>query len=77
MWTAATAVSALMIITSGLISTVFFKIAVLVAAIWLVLVFSKLLRTGGQEFNPFYYFMRINYFVLIMIIALSIDPLLK
>ena len=77
MWTAATAVTTLMIITSGLISTLFFKITILVAAIWLVVVFSKLLRAGIKEFNPFYYFMRINYFVLIMIIVMSIDPLLK
>ena len=76
MWTAATAVTALMIITSGLISTLFFKISVLVAAIWLIVVFSKLLRSTVEEFNPFYYFMRINYFVLIMILAMSIDPLL-
>ena len=76
MWTAATAVTALMIITSGLISTIFFKISVLLAAIWLIVVFSKLLRSSAEEFNPFYYFMRINYFVLIMIIAMSIDPLL-
>jgi len=77
MWTAATAVTALMIITSGLISTLFFKISVLVAAIWLIVVFSKLLRSTVEEFNPFYYFMRINYFVLIMILVMSIDPLLK
>jgi protoheme IX farnesyltransferase len=76
MWTAATAVSAIMIAVSGLVSTVFFKIAVLVAAIWLIAVFSKLLRRSTEEFNPFHYFMRINYFVLVMIIALSIDPLL-
>ncbi len=77
MWTAATAVTALMIITSGLISTLFFKISVLVAAIWLIVVFSKLLRSTVEELNPFYYFMRINYFVLIMILVMSIDPLLK
>jgi protoheme IX farnesyltransferase len=46
------------------------------AAIWLIVVFSKLLIQKKEYFNPFYYFMRINYFVLVMIIALSIDPLL-
>lgn len=77
MWTAATAISAIMLTVSGLVSTVFFKIIVLTAAIWLIVVFSKLLRPKNVEFNPFYYFMRINYFVLIMIIALSIDPLIS
>lgn len=76
MWTAATAVSAIMIAVSGLVSTLFFKLVVLLAAIWLIVVFSKLLRPKTIEFNPFYYFMRINYFVLVMILALSIDPLL-
>jgi protoheme IX farnesyltransferase len=76
MWTAATAVSAIMIAVSGLVSTVFFKVTVLVAAVWLISVFSTLLFQKKEEFNPFHYFMRINYFVLIMIITLSIDPLL-
>jgi heme o synthase len=77
MWTAATAVAAIMIAVSGLMSTVFFKICVMVAAIWLIVVFSKLLRGNKEDFNPFHYFMRINYFVLVMIISLSVDPLLN
>lgn len=76
MWTAATAVTALMIPASGLVSTLFFKISILVASVWLIFVFSKLLRKSNVEFNPFYYFMRINYFVLVIIISLSIDPLI-
>ncbi|PLW96647.1 MAG: hypothetical protein C0591_08295, partial [Marinilabiliales bacterium] len=75
MWTAATAVTALMIPVSGLMSTVFFKITIVLASIWLIIVFARLLSSKKEDFNPFYYFMRINYFVLIMIIALSIDPL--
>ena len=75
MWTAATAVSALMIPVSGLLITVFFKVCVLIASVWLIIVFAGLLKPKKEEFNPFFYFMRINYFVLIMIIALSIDPL--
>lgn len=75
MWTAATAIAALMIPVAGLLDTLFFKILVLIAAVWLVVVFSKLLRSGQEDFNPFHYFMRINYFVLIMIVAMSMDPL--
>ena len=77
MWTAATAISALMIPVSGLLNTVFFKVYVLIASVWLMIVFVKLLKSKNEEFNPFFYFMRINYFVLIMIIALSIDPLFR
>ncbi|MEJ2596232.1 MAG: hypothetical protein P8100_14170 [bacterium] len=77
MWTAATAVTALMIAVSGLLGTLFFKIVIFIAAIWLVIVFSKLIKARTEDFNPFHYFMRINYFVLIMIISMSIDPLLR
>lgn len=76
MWTAATAIAAMMVAVSGLVSTLFFKVFVLLAAIWLVVIFSNLLRQKSNDFNPFHYFMRINYFVLVMIISLSIDPLL-
>ena len=76
MWTAATAVTALMIAVSGLVSTLLFKVIIFVAAFWLIGAFVSLIRSGREEFNPFHYFMRINYFVLVMIIAMSVDPLL-
>ena len=76
MWVAATAVSAIMVAGSGLINTAFFKILIVIAAVWLVFVFSGLLKNSKMRFNPFYYFMRINYFVLVMIFCMSIDPLL-
>ncbi len=74
-WTAATAIAALMLPVYGLVGTLFFKVIVVLAAVWLVAVFSPLLKTKKTDFNPFYYFMRINYFVLVMIVTLSIDPL--
>jgi len=77
MWTAATAISALMIPVSGLLNTVFFKVYVLIASVWLIIIFVKLLKSKKEEFDPFFYFIRINCFVLIMIIALSIDPLFR
>lgn len=76
LWTMATAVSALMVAMSGLISLLIFKVLILIASIWLIVVFSKLIIVKNQEFNPFYYFMRINYFVLIMILIFSIEPLI-
>jgi heme o synthase len=76
LWTVATAVSALLIPISGLIHSSFITIVILVSVIWLIVVFAGLLRKSTTTFNPFYYFMRINYFVLVMIIALSIDPFL-
>ena len=76
-WTAATAVAALMLPVFGLVSTLFFKVIVLLAAVWLITVFAPLLQAKKKEFNPFFYFMRINYFVLVLIITLSIDPIIK
>ena len=74
-WTAATAIAALMLPVYGLVTTLFFKMIIIIAAVWLVAIFAPLLQSKKQDFNPFYYFMRINYFVLVMIISLSIDPL--
>lgn len=77
LWTVATAVSAIMVATSGLISLLFFKVLIVLASFWLIAVFSRLILPSTKEFNPFHYFMRINYFVLIMILILSIEPLLN
>ncbi|MDG1136115.1 MAG: hypothetical protein P8N48_04290, partial [Bacteroidales bacterium] len=77
LWTVATAISALMVAMSGLINLIIFKLMILAAAIWLVVVFAKLLKPKSVDFNPIYYFIRINYFVLIMILVLSIEPLIK
>lgn len=77
LWTVASAVSAIMVATSGLITMLFFKIIIVIASFWLIWVFSKLILGRDKDFNPFHYFMRINYFVLIMILVLSIEPLIK
>ena len=77
LWTVAPAISALMVAMSGLINLIIFKLMILAAAIWLVVVFAKLLKPKSVDFNPIYYFIRINYFVLIMILVLSIEPLIK
>jgi heme o synthase len=76
LWTFATAISALMIPMFGLITSKTITILLMLAVFWLVVVFSRLLRKHMTTFNPFYYFMRINYFVLAVIIFLSVDPLL-
>jgi heme o synthase len=75
-WTMATAVAALMLPVFGIVNSKLIGIGLLVAVIWLVIVFSKLLRKGDQAFNPRHYFMKINYFVLFMIIFLSVDSLI-
>jgi protoheme IX farnesyltransferase len=75
-WTVATAIIGALIVFSGLVITAFFKVMVFFAAAWLIALFSKLLRKAYFDFNPFRYFMSINYFVLVLIIAMIIDPLI-
>jgi heme o synthase len=75
-WTMATAVSALMLPAFGIVNSKLIGVGLLVAVVWLVIVFSKLLSKGDQAFNPRHYFMKINYFVLFMILFLSVDSLI-
>lgn len=75
-WTMATGVTALMLPAFGVVNSLFFSIAVLLATVWLIFMFARLLRTKDEQFNPGYYFMKINYFVLFMIIFLSVDSVL-
>ncbi len=74
LWTFATAVSALMIPMFGLTHSKIITLFLLAAVSWLIVVFTSLLRKQNENYNPFYYFMRINYFVLAIIVLLSVDP---
>lgn len=77
LWTFATAVAALMMPLFNIVSSNVITLMVILAVFWLIYIFAGLLRKSEKVFNPFFYFMRINYFVLVMIISLSIDPFLK
>ncbi len=72
-WTFSTAIVAIMISAFGIADSLFSRIGLLIASIYLIIVFSQLLYKRQKKFNPFYYFMRINYFVLAVIILLSLD----
>jgi len=75
-WVLATAVSALMIPLFYLTESWIIIAGFLIACIWLMLVFSRLLLRRDEPFNPMFYFMRINYFVLAIIVMLSLQPFL-
>jgi protoheme IX farnesyltransferase len=75
-WTLATAVTALMLPVFGIINSIGFSIGILVVSFWLVFQFFALLKQNQQAFNPGFYFMKINYFVLFVIIFLSIDSVI-
>jgi len=76
-WTMATAVTALMLPVFGIMDTVVMSIGLLMATLWLIYKFSGLLRRTEEKFNPRYYFIKINYFVLFVLIFLSIDSIIK
>lgn len=75
-WTVATALVVILMIYSRLITPLFFEILVLIASVWLIAIFSKLFRKISVTENPFYFFMRLNYFVLTVILALIVGPLI-
>ena len=75
-WTMATAVTALMLPVFGIVNSVLFSTGTLLVSFWLIFRFARLLRLKDESFNPGVYFMKINYFVLFMIIFLSADSLI-
>jgi protoheme IX farnesyltransferase len=77
-WIMATAVSAMMLPLFDVVQSYIVIIGMLVASIWLVSIFSRLIMPGDKrEFKPFTYFMKINYYVLTIIIFLSLDSFLR
>ncbi|MDZ7741553.1 MAG: heme o synthase [Bacteroidota bacterium] len=72
-WTLATAIASLMIATFGIMSSSITRILLLVAAVWLVIGFADLIISKNKAFNPFKYFMKINYFVLVVLVLLTLD----
>jgi len=75
-WTMATGVTALMLPVFGIVNSVGFSIATLIASGWLIIQFIRLLKQNDESFKPGVYFMKINYFVLFMIIFLSVDSVI-
>lgn len=76
-WVFATAITALLLPLYGLVHSRYIVISIIAGAVWITAVFAGLLVRSGNSINPFYYFIRINYFVLLMIVSLSLDPFLQ
>lgn len=75
-WTLSTAISALILAASSMIASRLISILIALMSLYMILIFSGLLRKSKAEFNPVWYFWRINLFVLLMMIFLAIDSLL-
>jgi heme o synthase len=72
-WVLATAVSALMLPAFNVVESWIVMAGLLISSIWLVSQFTRLLSVKDLPFSPIKYFMKINYFVLAVIIFLSLD----
>ncbi|MBN1597431.1 MAG: protoheme IX farnesyltransferase [Bacteroidales bacterium] len=77
LWVVATAFFALSLYYFGVISSVVTMILVIVMSLWLIIAFMLPLIINRKEFNPFKFFMRINYYVLVIIIVLNLDHLFQ
>ena len=72
-WILATAVSTLMLPAFDVVESWVVMAGLLISSIWLVGQFTRLLSVRDLAFSPIKYFMKINYFVLAVIIFLSLD----
>jgi len=75
-WILATVVSALMLPAFDVVDSWVAMGGLLISSVWLVAQFSRLLSFRDLAFSPIKYFMKINYFVLAVIIFLSLDRFL-
>jgi protoheme IX farnesyltransferase len=76
-WIVATAVSALMLPAFNVVESWVVIIGLFLSSLWLVGQFSVLLKNSESAFSPIRYFMKINYFVLAVIIFLSLDRFIQ
>jgi protoheme IX farnesyltransferase len=76
-WVMATVISALMIPLFYVSESWFIMAGFLLAGIWVMMIFSRMLIKRNEPFRPMFYFMRINYYVLMVIVLLSLQPFLS
>ncbi len=75
-WIVATAISALMLPAFNVVESWVVIAGLLISSVWLIGVFTRLVTIRDLPFSPMRYFMKINYFVLAVIVFLSIDRFL-
>jgi protoheme IX farnesyltransferase len=72
-WILATAISAIMLPAFNVVESWVVIAGLFLSSTWLVGQFTRLLSVKDISFSPIKYFMKINYFVLAVIIFLSLD----
>jgi protoheme IX farnesyltransferase len=73
LWIVTTGSAALFLFYFGVIVSYVAVAGIMAASVWLIVVFMIPLIKPKSEFMPFKYFMRINYYVLFIIIILNLD----
>jgi protoheme IX farnesyltransferase len=72
-WILATAISALMLPAFNVVESWIVMAGLLISSVWLVFQFTRLITLKDLPFSPIKYFMKINYFVLAVIVLLSLE----
>lgn len=75
-WVLATAIIAFMLPYFGILHSYISAFGILFSSIWLVYQFSKLYTQHQTEFNPKRYFMRLNFYILFIVVLMVTDHLL-
>lgn len=75
LWIVTTSFSALLLTYYDVIRSTSVMIAIMLASVWLMIVFFIPVFKPKREFKPFAYFKRINYYVLFIIVLINIDYL--
>jgi protoheme IX farnesyltransferase len=75
-WSLAMSVATIFLQLAGILNSAPSSVLLVIAIVWLVITFAGLLIKPQTVFKPGKYFMEINFFVLFVIIILSIDHLL-
>jgi protoheme IX farnesyltransferase len=75
-WILITSIATGILQISGLVNSYISSILLFIIVIWLNVEFIKILPKKTMQFSPGKYFMKINYFVLIVVIILTLDKLL-
>ena len=76
LWISGTALIAVVFSFSGTLGSLVSKAGLWIASAWLILSFIPILRKSLSTFKPGKYFMRINYFVLLVIIFMCLDKII-
>jgi protoheme IX farnesyltransferase len=73
-WIVFTALSSVTLPLAGLSDSIFTAFIISIAAGWLLYSFICLIRFQNSSFNPGKYFIKINYFFLLTVLMLILDP---